>query len=207
MDMYGTDEEEILMRQGLRKSAEDPSYRLQPPELVAITCVFLRSRALLIEPKEVTFTLNVQNDYVQKIIRRHGANLRMALGRGMPEFLAELNRHGLHQNLVTPGVVEDCLLELENEKNIREKLGYAHGDLTAEQQLMELDLMLINPDRKRGQYVGPVVCLDHRSAMVKFANGKAIELLFDDLAVGQERPRRGGTVRMKFKDEDLEVSF
>lgn len=78
---------------------------------------------------------------------------------------------------------------------------------TVDVQAKELGLTLVEPDTNRGQYVGPVVGLDHRSALIKFARDKGVGLPFKDLAQEQARPGLGDTVRMKFKAGDLTVSM
>lgn len=77
---------------------------------------------------------------------------------------------------------------------------------TVQEQAGNLGLAMIEPDRQRGQYVGPMVGQDHRAGLIKFAREKGVELPFDALAVGQVRPKMGETVRMKFTKGDLAVS-
>lgn len=83
--------------------------------------------------------------------------------------------------------------------------GFDVDALTVEQQAQEQDLVLVQPNRERGQYVGPVVGLDHRAALVKFNKDSAVELPFAELAGEQARPVMGDRVRMGFKAGVLAV--
>lgn len=214
MDMYCTEDELILIRQGLKKRDGNPAYQLQPAEIVALTCALVRGeiKTLLLDspednpPPKVTSTFDAQTPCIQKKIRRHELELRVALACGVTDFELELNLCGLTKDFVSSDVVLCCLSELLKERCIREMLGYGPDDLSVEQQAEQKGLVMVNPDRKRGQYVGQVVGLDHRSALIEFARGKAVELPLEELAVGQERPGFGGTVRMKFKDGALVFS-
>lgn len=78
---------------------------------------------------------------------------------------------------------------------------------TIDIQAKELGLDLVTPNTDRGQYVGPVVGIDHRSALIKFARDKSIGLPFKDLGDEQARPVVGDTVRMKYKADKLVVSM
>lgn len=76
---------------------------------------------------------------------------------------------------------------------------------TIAQQAEDLGLTLITPDENRGQYVGPIVGLDHRAGLIKFAREKAVELPFS--ALGSEHtPKMGDVVRMRFNEGQLAVS-
>ncbi len=85
--------------------------------------------------------------------------------------------------------------------------GFDVNAATVDVQARDHGLQLVNPDVSRGQYVGPVVGLDHRAALIKFSRDKAVALAFKDLAEGQSRPGMGDTVRMKFKAGELTVSM
>lgn len=78
---------------------------------------------------------------------------------------------------------------------------------TIDVQAKELGLDLVAPNTDRGQYVGPVVGIDHQSALIKFARDKSIGLPFVELADEQDRPVVGDTVRMKYKADKLVVSM
>jgi hypothetical protein len=83
--------------------------------------------------------------------------------------------------------------------------GFDVDALTVEQQAQEQDLVLVQPNRDRGQYVGAVVGLDHRAALVKFNKDSAVELPFAELVGKQARPVMGDRVRMGFKAGVLAV--
>lgn len=73
-------------------------------------------------------------------------------------------------------------------------------------QAEALDLVMVEPDRNRGQYIGPVAGLDHRAALIKFNRTTAIELPFAALADGQNRPVMGDMVRLGFRNGLLTVA-
>jgi len=85
--------------------------------------------------------------------------------------------------------------------------GFDVDALTIDAQAKELDLDLVKPDTARGLYVGPVVGMDHRSVLIKYARGKAVELPFTALAQGQEKPGMGDMVKMKYRDGGLVVGM
>jgi len=212
MDMYCTEDEFLLIKRGLKKRDENPAYILQPDEIVATACALVRGGIKIWldspednPPPKITSTLDAQTPYVQKKIRRHEFDLRVALAGGVTDFESELNLCGLHKDFVSSDVVLCCLSELLKERCIREMLGYEDGEVSIEQQAIELELVMVNPDRRRGQYVGPVVGMDHRSALLKFARGLAVVLPLEDLPMGQDI-RNGDVVRMKFKQGALVVS-
>lgn len=78
--------------------------------------------------------------------------------------------------------------------------------LSVNQQADELELTLVAPDRKRGQYFGQMVGMDHRAALIKFCKDGAVKLPFKDLTAGQGRPEIGDSVKMKFSNEVLVVN-
>jgi len=60
---------------------------------------------------------------------------------------------------------------------------------------------MVEPDRRRGQYFGLVVALEHHVAIVKIANTLMIELPFGALAATEEEgPKLGDSIRMGFRD-------
>lgn len=73
-------------------------------------------------------------------------------------------------------------------------------------QAKALELVVEEPNRVRGLYIGTVVCLDHRAALIQYRTHSAIELPFAALAEGQARPRIGDNVRMAFKGGALVTS-
>lgn len=77
---------------------------------------------------------------------------------------------------------------------------------TVAMQAADLGLDIVEPDRQRGQYVGPMVGSDHRAALVKFNRKSVLELPFAELAEGQEKPNVGDRIRMGFKNGALTVS-
>lgn len=214
MDLYCTEEELILIGQAVKNLAENPSYQLHADEIRVVTCARMRGamKNLLISvPPQgshmtsPTSALDTQTPYIQKIIRRHEMEIRIALARGTKDFELELDRRRITRDFVSPDVVQCCLAELVKERCIHEMLGYGPDEVPVEQLAVQLNLEMINPDRKRGQYVGPVVGLNHRAALLKFANGRAIELLLEDLPPGCHI-RIGAFVRMKFTQGKLVVS-
>jgi hypothetical protein len=72
----------------------------------------------------------------------------------------------------------------------------------------ELGLVMVEPDRRRGVYAGPMVYLDQQVGigLVMYAREKAVELPFEALADGQTRPTIGNLVRMDFRKGELVVS-
>jgi hypothetical protein len=75
-----------------------------------------------------------------------------------------------------------------------------------QEQADELDVALVAPERKRGQYVGKVVGIDHRAALIKFNRDSAIELPFSAVPAGAKKPAMGDTVRVGFKAGVIAVS-
>lgn len=78
---------------------------------------------------------------------------------------------------------------------------------TVQDLASDQDLQIIQPNLLRGQYFGPVVALDHRAALVKFTRSEVIELPFEALAPGQERPNVGDSVRVGFKAGEMTIAF
>lgn len=77
---------------------------------------------------------------------------------------------------------------------------------TVARQAEELGLGIFEADRNRGQYVGPIVGLDHRAGLIKFNRKHVIELPFAALAEGQAKPEMGDMVRMGFSKGHLQVN-
>lgn len=84
--------------------------------------------------------------------------------------------------------------------------GYDVNAATIGRQAEEMGLTMVEPDRRRGQYFGSMVGVDHRAALIKFCKDGAVELPFKDLAAGQRRPVVGDSVKMKFSNEALVVN-
>lgn len=76
---------------------------------------------------------------------------------------------------------------------------------TVEEQAEETGFVIQEPNRMRGQYYGPVVAVDHRASLVKYARQNVILLSFTELAKEQERPKLGDAVRMDYKNGQLSV--
>lgn len=74
-------------------------------------------------------------------------------------------------------------------------------------QAKGMELMIEEPDRMNGRYVGTVMCLDQRAVLIQYRTAGAIELPFSALAEGQSKPRMGDNVRMAFKDGALITSM
>ena len=77
---------------------------------------------------------------------------------------------------------------------------------TVEEVAQEKGLAVKEPNTERGQYYGPIIAVDHRAALVKYARDNVLVLAFSQLAPEQERPKLGDAVRMDFKNERLTVS-
>jgi len=76
---------------------------------------------------------------------------------------------------------------------------------TVKEQSEELGLALIEPNRKRGLYSGPVVGLDHRAALIKICPTKSVELPFSELDQSLEKLQIGDTVHVAFDGGKLVV--
>jgi len=85
------------------------------------------------------------------------------------------------------------------------KLVEAHVPSIAS-QAKALKLVVEEPNRVRGRYIGRVVSLDHRAVLIQYRTHGAIELPFSALVEGQARPRMGDNVQMAFKGGVLVVS-
>ena len=69
---------------------------------------------------------------------------------------------------------------------------------TIEAQAEMIGLDLVEPDRERGKYAGPVVGVDHRAGLVKYSRTNGIEVPFSTLAKDQGRLQLGDRVRVDF---------
>lgn len=76
-----------------------------------------------------------------------------------------------------------------------------------EEQAKEQGFIVQEPNRQRGQYFGPVVAVDHRAALVKYARNNVIILSFIDLPKDQPRPSMKDSVRLAYKDGNVSVAF
>lgn len=73
-------------------------------------------------------------------------------------------------------------------------------------QILEREnLKVTEPDRQRGQYIGPVVAVDHRDWAVKWARESALVMRYKDLPDGVEKPARGDLVKLKFSNSRVDV--
>lgn len=75
-----------------------------------------------------------------------------------------------------------------------------------EVQAKGMGVEIVEPDRNRGVYVGPVVGVDHRAALVKYSRDKGVELAYEDLKPEQARPHIGDSVQMRYRNEKLSVN-
>ncbi len=200
-------------------------------ERVMSECVSPRWRMMaesykknLCYPNETeTFTLEAQIPYVQKKLRRHEREIREVIENGLSDSDLEtaLGRFGLKPDLIKTTVVLACLedLQIEQAEVMERRFGdyllymayptiakYDKDAVSVDKRVDELGLVLIEPNRERGQYVGLMVAADNQFGLIEYAKEKAIKLLFWDLPDEQPRPKVGDTVRMKFKAGALVVT-
>ena len=76
---------------------------------------------------------------------------------------------------------------------------------TVEEHAQDAGWIIQEPDRERGRYFGPVVSVDHRASLVKYARENVLALAFADLQESQKRPELGDSVRMEFKKGVMSV--
>lgn len=76
---------------------------------------------------------------------------------------------------------------------------------TVEEHAQDAGWVIQEPDRVRGRYFGPVVSVDHRASLVKYARENVLVLAFSELQESQKRPQLGDSVRMDFKNGNLSV--
>ena len=96
--------------------------------------------------------------------------------------------------------------EILNELNGLRQLITTTVPGTVAQQAVRLGLVMVEPNRIGGKYFGLVLGLDYRASLVKYANSRAFEVPFTDLAVGQARLRMGDYVGIGFKEGVMSVS-
>lgn len=169
---------------------------------------------------KITSIFDAQNPYVQKKIRRHHKELIEIEARrhdlSDSDLDVVLKRYGLRGDLVSPDDVWTCLFELRQEIfhhyiMCEYELGeeaLQHYDFNlypVEKMAEELELELIEINKKRYTIVGLVICVDNRAALIKFCNGKVVRLPFMYLAQGQDRPKISDTVQIKMNEGVLEV--
>lgn len=77
---------------------------------------------------------------------------------------------------------------------------------TVNEQAANLGLQVISPDVEKGQYIGPVIAVDHRSALVKCAQNKAVILNFKELPNNMEKVNLDDTLSMRFANGELRVT-
>ncbi len=76
---------------------------------------------------------------------------------------------------------------------------------TVEEHAQEAGWVIQEPNRVRGHYAGPVVAVDHRASLVKYARENVLALAFSDLPENQKRPQLGDSVRIDYKRGELTV--
>ena len=79
--------------------------------------------------------------------------------------------------------------------------------LSVLEQVKPLGMTVVEPDRKRGQYFGSVVGLDHRAAMLKVSRTDLLELALVALPAELEKPRMGDTIRLGFKNGEQSINI
>ncbi len=79
--------------------------------------------------------------------------------------------------------------------------------LSVDKQAEQLGLVLFVPNRNRCTIIGMMVGEDYRAALIKFTPSQAVELPFNELADGQDRPEIVDTVKMVFKAGVLKVAI
>lgn len=230
METMMSEDEQNVLQQARKNIAEIPHYRVTEEELQVAIAVFLRDfkeKACAMQPENsprgnITHTFDAQSKYFQKMILRHEKAFAEALKEGNcaeADWNAVLDSCGLgEKNRLDPLLVRECLTELSEERfnyfmefEIAQRSPefsavFDFNALTVRRQAEELGLVMVEPDRRRGVYAGPMVGEDHRAGLVKYAREKAVELPFSDLAVGQNRPDIGNTVRMVFREGVLMVT-
>lgn len=77
---------------------------------------------------------------------------------------------------------------------------------TIAQQAESLGLTVVEPDRQRGKYVGPVVGVDHCAALVKYARANSVEVPFAALKDGQPHLQLGDVARVEFNKGAMVVN-
>jgi hypothetical protein len=86
-------------------------------------------------------------------------------------------------------------------------LYYAKDPISVDVQAIDLGLKIVEPNWERSQYVGPLAATDNQYGLIQYSRDSAIKLLYWHLPDDQRRPRAGDTVRLKYKDGRLTVSY
>jgi hypothetical protein len=86
-------------------------------------------------------------------------------------------------------------------------LYYAKDPISVDVQAIDLALKIVEPNWERSQYVGPLAATDNQYGLIQYSRDSAIKLLYWHLPDDQRRPRAGDTVRLKYKDGRLTVSY
>lgn len=158
----------------------------------------------------------------QNRIRRHEIELIAAKLNGLSDSDMDLLLKRCRLNLLPCNVVWSCLKELFQARVYQSMLTEAElgkdaalefekcfafdiDYLTVDQMARRNGIELVEPNWKRGNYVGTIAASDYRSFLVLFCRTGALAIPFCVLAEGQERPSVGDSVSMKFNEGTLEM--
>lgn len=86
-------------------------------------------------------------------------------------------------------------------------LGYDINSRSIQQQAESQNLTIVEPNRRRGEYVASIVGGDHKSYLVTFAKNQAFELPISDTKHIADKPGIGTELRIKFKENQVSVSL
>jgi len=227
--------EQNLAHQANLKFMENPAFKPSQEEWNACLMMLLDEYAGMLKtivaeggytlqpdgcPEKITKILDAQYKWDQKNIRQHEVKLVAAQLMGFSDSDMDLLLKGCRLHLVPLNVVWSCLGELfqarvHQSQLVEAELGafaaqqyikFFSFDSTVDMQALDMGLEVVEPNRKRGLFRGPVVGIDHRAVLIKFCESKALVLPFGTLAAGQERPGIGDTVLMKFNEGALIVT-
>lgn len=90
---------------------------------------------------------------------------------------------------------------------IMSNLGYDINAQSIEQQAKNQDLTIVEPNKRRGEYVTSIVGGDHKSYLVAFAKNQAFELPISDTKHIPGKPEIGSELRIKFKENQVSVTL
>lgn len=76
---------------------------------------------------------------------------------------------------------------------------------TVEEQAAKLGMKVVEPDLEKGQYIGPVIGVDHRAAIVRYAKDKVVVLPFKDVPKDQS-VRLDEMVSVKYRAGELQLA-
>lgn len=74
------------------------------------------------------------------------------------------------------------------------------------QMVQDSGLKITEADRQRGQYVGPVVAVDHRTAAVKWSRDSVLLVPHKDLPLDKDRLEKGDFVKLRYVKNELTVT-